>query len=276
LFCIGAPKAGTTWLYDHLSGHPDCHLRRIKELHYFDTLDDGSLAKRATALRRGRKGSAGRRGKASDMTDWLEVLDLGREDTGAYLAYLTDGLGDRRLVADITPAYSLLSAERLRMMAGLMPDVRFLYLMRDPVDRLWSHAKMMANRATEAEAEVPGLARQFLADLFAGRGKVRTWRLDYRAAIERLTEAVAPERRMVAFHDEVITTAGMAGLWSFLGIGAGPVDPEKRVFTGKPLAMHPDDAAAARRYLAPQYDFVAGLFGRLPDSWHRHDRAVAA
>ncbi|MDB5657806.1 MAG: hypothetical protein JWS10_421 [Cypionkella sp.] len=27
LFCVGATKAGTSWLYDHLFAHPECHFR---------------------------------------------------------------------------------------------------------------------------------------------------------------------------------------------------------------------------------------------------------
>ena len=35
--CIGAQKAGTTWLYDNLKKHPDLGLPDVKELHYFDS-----------------------------------------------------------------------------------------------------------------------------------------------------------------------------------------------------------------------------------------------
>ena len=41
--CIGAAKAGTDWLFEQLSAHPDCHFRSIKELHYFDALEQGKL-----------------------------------------------------------------------------------------------------------------------------------------------------------------------------------------------------------------------------------------
>src|SRR5215469_17740999 len=32
--CIGMPKAGTGWLYDQLSHHPDFWMPPVKELHY--------------------------------------------------------------------------------------------------------------------------------------------------------------------------------------------------------------------------------------------------
>lgn len=34
--CIGAQKAGTTWLHENLKKHPQIHLPKRKELHYFD------------------------------------------------------------------------------------------------------------------------------------------------------------------------------------------------------------------------------------------------
>ena len=36
---IGAPRAGTTWLYSILKTHPDIWLPPLKELHYFDVID---------------------------------------------------------------------------------------------------------------------------------------------------------------------------------------------------------------------------------------------
>jgi len=34
--CIGAEKAGTTWLYEMLKAHPSVWMPPIKEIHYFD------------------------------------------------------------------------------------------------------------------------------------------------------------------------------------------------------------------------------------------------
>ena len=43
MFGVGATKAGTSWLYRYLADHPECHLRSIKELHFFDALDTGKV-----------------------------------------------------------------------------------------------------------------------------------------------------------------------------------------------------------------------------------------
>jgi hypothetical protein len=41
--CTGATKAGTSWLCRYLLAHPDCHLRAIKERHFFNSADAGMM-----------------------------------------------------------------------------------------------------------------------------------------------------------------------------------------------------------------------------------------
>jgi len=45
-FCVGAAKAGTSWLHRQVSDHPECHFRAINELHYFDAIEAGRLGRR--------------------------------------------------------------------------------------------------------------------------------------------------------------------------------------------------------------------------------------
>src|SRR5437762_2155968 len=48
--CIGAQKAGTTWLYQQLESHPDFWMPPFKELHYLNDL--GRVERAATPRRR--------------------------------------------------------------------------------------------------------------------------------------------------------------------------------------------------------------------------------
>ncbi|QMU57816.1 MAG: hypothetical protein GKR98_06170 [Boseongicola sp.] len=156
--CVGAAKAGTTWLHRQLSEHPECHFRTIKELHYFDAVDAGRLEKQLDHHRamqaemKSRLSGWGRRpnhvqaARLQDRADWIGVLASGRENTEGYLNYLNTGAGQARVVGEMTPAYALLSEARLAKMAQIASDVRILFLMRDPVERLWSHVRMMAGR----------------------------------------------------------------------------------------------------------------------------------
>lgn len=280
LLGVGATKSGTTWLYDHLRAHPQCHLRSIKELHYFDTLESGAFqhqlrVQRALAQRLGvRAAVATGQGlervarRQGDVADWINVLSRRTEDVNAYLHYLFGGgWKANKLVADITPAYALLPVERLRAMATMAPDVRFLYLLRDPVARLWSHVRMLAQRAGAAADRLETEARELLNRILDGARSGAVDRSDYAGAITRLRAAVAPSRLMVMFQDDLMTVPGLARLCTFLGIDAMSADFDRRVFTGGAAGMTPEQARRARAFLAPQYAFVEKTMGGLPASW---------
>ena len=52
LFCAGAVKAGTSWLYEYLRGHPETYLRSIKEMQFFNKLDEGALGARVQRMKK--------------------------------------------------------------------------------------------------------------------------------------------------------------------------------------------------------------------------------
>lgn len=280
LLGVGATKAGTTWLWDHLSQHPECHARAIKELHYFDTLETGAFARqirvqeafdaKLAALAAAGKGNPQRIAqRRADVAEWLAVLRRRVEDIPAYLAYLLGGdRGGRRLAVDVTPAYASLPEGRLRAMAGIAADVRFLYLMRDPVARFWSHVRMIAERTAKAAAEVPAAARALLDAILDGRPSAAVDRGDYAGALVRLEAAVPASRLMVMFQEELMTGPGYARLCGFLGIAPGRPDFGRRVFASAPVEMAAGQAARLRAFLAPQYAAVAAR-GPLPEAWRR-------
>ena len=281
LFCVGATKAGTSWLYRFLSRHPECHLRSIKELHYFDMLESGNyqrhrdrelarLASLQAEQASGQPMGPFRERMLRDTQEWVSVIGRDGEDIDGYRAYLAAGRGARKLVGDVTPAYALLPAERLGSMARMAADVRFVYLLRDPVSRLWSQARMVAFRKARSLADFPARAMQVMGEMIEAVGQGRTDREDYIGAITRLRAAVDPSRLFVQLQDEMMTVPGLAELCAFLGIATAPADFDKRVHEGTPLSLAEGLRARAQGALRPQYDFVAGLFPELPDSWRRN------
>ncbi|MBD3678119.1 MAG: sulfotransferase [Rhodobacteraceae bacterium] len=287
LFCVGATKAGTSWLHRFLSDHPQCHLRAIKELHYFDALDFGGAEGQLKRLARERERFEGQMPTAqgprvlnlarqvADRLEWASVIARGREDRSAYLAYLTGGQGaGQQLVADMTPAYGLLSTERLKAMAGLLPDVRFVYLLRDPVERLWSHVRMLAGRNSPDGAADAETAADLLDGTIAGREEGIAKRSDYRAAIEKLRRAVDPKRLCIMFYEEMVSGDGMRRLCAFLGLDFVAPDTARRIHVSPPLQMTPAQRRAARDWLAPQYDYVRAEIGALPPAWRTEYQKV--
>jgi len=279
LICVGATKAGTSWLYDHLAGHPDCHLRTVKELHWFDPPESGlgRLQVRTNAAEIARltgrlagvsaAQAAHVRRRMADMQAWNAVFARGPDDHEAYRSYLTDGLGDRRVVADVTPSYALLPEAGLQRLTGIAADVRIVYLMRDPVARLWSHMRMLAAREVKPGQDIAALAVARMDRALAGDDLYCGGRGDYRACLDRLHAVVAPDRLLAMFTEHLMTPDGVARLWNYLDIGPGPAALDQRVFEGVALPLPATLRARARIALRAQYDHVAAAFPTLPEAW---------
>lgn len=108
----GVQKAGTTALFDYLAEEPGVSLSKVKEVHFFD--DEGQ--------------------------DWAAP------DYGAYHANF-DG-ADGRPRGEATPIY-LYWPRSLERIAAYNPAMRLIVLLRDPVERAWSHWKMEYARGAE-------------------------------------------------------------------------------------------------------------------------------
>ena len=175
-------------------------------------------------------------------------------------------------MGDITPNAALIPAKVLAEMAAMTKETRFVYLMRDPVDRLWSHVRMDVRGKLKEGEDYLEKSRAHLADLLEGRAeeKESAYRFsDYQAVIEKLREAVPAEKTLVMFQEDLMTPAGVKRLCSFLGIKYVAGDFGKEVNAGRPVDLPEEDRAAMRRALRPQYEFVAQNFPNLPESWQR-------
>lgn len=289
LFGVGAAKSATSWLHDYLVGHPDCSFRRVKELHYFDAAEsgkwggqikrlEGELSRLTARLPEfSNKRAEWYVRRVADHSDWLEVLKLRRRDDALYMDYLMARGG--RLVGDITPAYSLLTTESLSSMVALTSDVRFIYVIRDPVSRLWSHVRMNAARSAggaPVEDRARVLMDQVLSDPESETAQSILSRGDYAGALLRLSAAVAPSQLFVCFMEDMVAPEGVTAICEFLGIRRHPGQYERRMHEGPPMALDARRRAAAAELLKDQYDFVARIFPTLPDAWHRSLGQVAA
>jgi hypothetical protein len=103
----------------------------VKELHYFDQL---SRVQRAA------------RPRCRDERDlrFLDRLESLSAETGIDLdnyARLFEPKGSL-LSGDISPNYSTLSNEVIRQAVEYFPNLKVIFLARDPVERVWSHLSM--------------------------------------------------------------------------------------------------------------------------------------
>jgi hypothetical protein len=155
-------------------------------------------------------------------------------------------------------------------MANISSNTRVVYLLRDPVARLWSHIRMIARRASEASDAVPEASFALLESVLGGATGGMTERGDYVGAITRLKNAIDPRRLLVMFMEDMMTPVGLSRLCAFLGIRTIKADFGSRVHAGHELALPEEQLGRARLLLRPQYEFVARHYPELPANWRKN------
>jgi hypothetical protein len=212
--CIGAHKAGTTWLYQQLDSHPDFWMPPVKELHYFDQLGG---VQRASPPR------------SRDERDlrFLERLQSLSAESGIDLenyARLFEPKGSL-LSGDISPNYSTLSNDVIRRVVRYFPNLKVILLVRDPVERMWSHLSMEVHYGQIEPFDVTDIGE-------VNRKLVRRGMLlrSYPSAVvARWKRYVHSERFRVYFFDDLQRNPSELRRSILYFLGADPDKPGRRV-----------------------------------------------
>lgn len=145
---IGAQKSGTTWLYQNLRTHPEVWLPPEKEIHFFDFpalipfyfllfAPDRSIRHWGMnrMIRDYRKVQEGQQ-----TASWYLRYYFLLRTKGWYRSLFTPRGG--QVAGEITPRYSALKDKDVAKVHALMPNARIIYLLRNPIDRMWSDLAM--------------------------------------------------------------------------------------------------------------------------------------
>ncbi|RYG90541.1 hypothetical protein EU803_11055 [Loktanella sp. IMCC34160] len=282
LYGIGAQKAGTSWLFDYLKDHPDCHVPELKELHYFDVLyGDKEEAHRDRQLDLIRE-TVARLSPPFDAQDgrelekvatWARHLRIyadGPRVFRRYVQYLSHGRQDEKLLTDITPSYMTLDAETFRTMDRVGP-AKFLFILRDPVDRLWSQIRMdVANEGDGLSPDAFEAACAARATQMCGTGQVsRIPRADYDRTLRELEWAIPADRIKYVFHEPTFSQSTLDEICDFAEIARKSVPPTRSDLRGRDATLPSEIESLLHEALAPQYRAMAARFGALPESWRR-------
>ena len=284
LYCVGATKAGTTWLYRYLHDHPQCAMPAVKEAHYWDTFDAETCEKQLVTYRvRLREMRAAKTVAHNDGRDWqvqnldrrisdmkalIETLEGDRFDDRAYAAWLMDGRKGAVVVGDITPNYATLSDDDLARMRDLSPTTKFLYLIRDPLDRLWSHIRMQARRQRQEHEQYEKKSNNILYRILnRGHETHILERGDYPKIIRKLRRVIPEGRLMIQFTEDLFTAEGLAKVCEFLGIKPVAAAVVRPANEGPEVVMLDKLRPRALGLLNEHYEWVARNVGPLPQRW---------
>ncbi|MBA2338658.1 MAG: sulfotransferase [Acidimicrobiia bacterium] len=277
---IGAEKAGTSWLDRRLREHPQVWMPPHKEIHYFDQLYL-DLGPRIRRVKYGRLQKEIAAATADDLADpvilarlrWFAAQGLVHTmDDEWYLGLFAEARRTHPVVGEITPAYAVIGEQGFRHMARLLPGVRIIFLMRHPVDRLWSAIRYYASRRPEANvmASPQRTIQHALSPLGLGLAKGR-----YHDTLTDLARMFDPEQLLYAFYEDIFASeesqlAFLRRMCAFLGVdysAATFIGVTQTVNATPPRPMPVEVEQALSAALAPVVDEVERMLGRVPESW---------
>lgn len=274
--CIGAQKAGTTWLHENLRFHPRIWLPPVKELQYFNDIhipEHRAWTGKHRRLHGSRALQAYLANTPKEQWNYhfiarvAEIInsDLSDEWYGSIFALARPD----QVCGEATPEYSILPPAGIQHVVRLAPAAKILLMLRDPIERNWSHIRMNAP---------PNASIEDLKRIAQYRDVVS--RADYPKIIARWSEFIAPERRMIVFMDDITARPRvvMARICAFLGIEYDErffTRLETRVHVGETLAEPPEIIELLKTQLRPIYDELCTQFPEMGKKWRdRHYRSI--
>ena len=263
LLGVGAQKAGTTWLHNYLAAHPEVLMSPVKEMNFF-----GNRAKTdgwpISAFRRKLRERMDAQNKTGAKTgkNFLALRERIRMkgDTTAYRRFFRKRLRKETIYGEISPIYAKLDVEELNFIQSRFRNTKVLYILRNPVDRLWS--QMRFDESFETVEDLENIAEQVLTKaVYADRS-------DYMRTIQNLESVFAPNQIHYAFYETLFTKAAITKICNFLDVGYRPASFSSKKNVSQKLPLSPLLRPKLVLQLRDQYDFVGDKFQQdLPPSW---------
>jgi hypothetical protein len=240
LVIVGAQKAGTTQLYEGLIRHPSCFGGAQKELNYF-----GNSRRRPLSWYRSR----------------FPLTKVVRRTAG--------------LCVEASPSY-LPSINALHQMREVLPDVKIVAILRDPVSRAFSHYQHSKSRRRDSRSfaaamreiieqgtRPPALRESLAVDANAGLDYVS--RGYYALQVEALWRLFPREQTLILDSADLFddTSAVCQRVFEFVGLDRCDVNMKKVYNRGYYReAIDPSIAAELRDHYRPYDQLLAELTGQ--------------
>jgi hypothetical protein len=277
---IGAQKSGTTWLARMLAGHPDVFVTPVKEIHYFDHIrgltEHLSERKRRSRYRKFHQRLWTQWHRFAEHREqwvwWRDYMASPIDD--AWYRRLFQHRGRSTLAGEITPEYAIIGKEGLSHIRRLAPEARVVFIMRNPVDRMWSQVLHQC-RARGLDAN-----RQSIATIVAMLTEPRFGELgDYASTLDDMAAVFRPDQTLALYYEDMHEDrlAALRRVCLFIGAKFDPAYfPElERRYNRSQTVVLPDEIRAHLRDLCrPQADAVQARLGRVPATWTREADGV--
>jgi hypothetical protein len=277
---IGAQKAGTTWLHSNLNYHPNVWLPPTKELNYFNEVyspsADGwerqgrlSQVKAARDFFDAAPSLSARQQLKRAALDVIEEEEISDTWYGRIFAHAPA----EDLCGESSPDYCSLPRGAIAHIASLNPALKAVLLLRDPIDRFWSHVRM-AVRDGYGEATLEFLQDSYTWRTYGGRS-------NYSEMLRRWRSMLGDERVVVLNYDWIAEDPArlLRTVTAHLGLGFDErfFPHAAATFGGGHDAAMPDeiyDLAKAR--MRHVYDDLLAGIPEMATPWYKRHFVPAA
>jgi len=279
VICIGAQKAATSFIFDQLVDEPKVLTTPRKEVHFWCTVaaqaDPIWLHRSKQQYRRARQMlplNLLRHGLKSissllEARKMVSVREGGPEAWHAYQQILLPRTQEQTVAFEATPSYALLPVETYRQMMNFHPNVHILYMLRDPVKRLWSAMDYsMRHEIAKGLKSKQDVSDAFQLVLNEKDGPFL--HSNYPKTLNRLIQAGLGDRTHVMFMETMEENRELKALEHALGFK--PTLNFKRVVNRNEHKSKPppEQLEQAGRIMEPIYNEIRDRFGkRVPKSW---------
>jgi hypothetical protein len=292
---IGAIKSGTTWLHQALGQHPGAWVPYVKELRYFNQPE-------YNLLQRLRGGTAGRYDYGYWQRQLLQFLrhpGIRRSDRLRYIAwhlfyffwprsprwYTSLFPSDDRVTGEITPLYAPIPEDKIERAARHFPDLKLIYLLRDPIARLWSHIRMRCLGLPNVDFNADRLTEELILHTIEERDLNDRWLFRhsrYAATLDRWLRFFPREQLFVGYLHDIKTQPQtlLRELGDFLGLAPEDFDHDTLLEKHNPKPIDMDlppvlETIFARRLLDDLRDLDDQLNDDPVTAWReRAERAA--
>ena len=223
---IGAPKAGTTWLYAYLESANGFVHGLQKEMHIWDAVHIPECRRFLVSL-----------GQPTLQIETLLRREM-QQHPEAYFTYVEQllSLENATHAADITPSYAGLSSGQFCFIwNGLQArgiDTKIVFLMRDPVERCWSMLRMFRSsehlRGVHNYLDYSKSDDQILLDYArSDNARVRT---NYQKTMTALIDSGIPNSQIhTGLYEEMFKPSHLEALSAFAKVPFRPEATSKKI-----------------------------------------------
>lgn len=273
--CVGAQKSGTTWLHSQLENHPDVGFSDVKEVHYFNTIHNGSVLltrRKVDHLERLLKNNRGAleryftllsQGKSVD--DGIKRL-LSPVDDQWYIDIFRNN--KKKYSADFSPEYALLPPQGFENVKRVSKDQKIIFMMRDPLSRSKSAIQYyFQTNGIEPDAVTFDMVREVAKKDFIVNLSL------YDKTIDSLRSSFKENQLKFLFFEEVMNDkqGAIDEIYSFLNVSHVPLVAEKaeeRVNSSRKVSFPKDLDEFLLTRLRDTYLYMNSNFDFLPSQWN--------